>query len=550
MKRRIALLMVGVMVGLTACGTQQAVEAPAEQAQETEAVAEVTEQAPETEEVSESGEDITYVEDMVLSTDLYSITMPEEFKGKFLAYINGNEISFYDKASNEAGFGGYAFSVVADVDKNYIAGGMYTKVGEIMTSDGQFVDVLKGYPSDVQWDYVTYQDMESAEDYNKLYLATDSIIESIEAKEGNYFMYGAGIKGEDLYFVTLDSFVQACTEGWDAAKFEENGLSPEYGALIQNEGEKALDKIGYAYKDISSDGVDDLLIGVIGDSSDPTLVYDIYTMVNREPAHVISGTSRNRCYALEYGGFANVASGGANENEVALYEIEPGTTNLIQQFTLKYDGYEDEKNPWFVSYDDGATWESMTEEDYTDRLKMTEERYLNLDLKPISDLITIDYSKVDLSKYATFTKMIDDFKPGMGYANEPVGDTDVFFVSSACYNGENDTKNAIDSSLFVYDNDSIAMIGQVASIGTAYPVTLNDGYIYVGGHHEVFKYTVKDNKLVVAEEASEVFDTAGNATYYYAKDGAEAEEVKDDSNLTRLFEEYFSGKPVEYAVEK
>ncbi len=540
--------MVGVMFGLTACGTQQVAEAPAEQAQETEAATEVAEQAPEKEVVSDFEENITYVEDMVLSTDLYSITMPEEFKGKFLAYINGNEISFYDKASHEAGFGGYAFSVVADVDKNYIAGGMYTKVGEIMTSDGQFVDVLKGYPSDVQWDYVTYQDMESAEDYNKLYLATDSIIESIEAKEGNYFMYGAGIKGEDLYFVTLDSFVQACTEGWDAAKFEENGLSPEYGALIQNEGEKALDKIGYAYRDISSDGVDDLLIGVIGDSSEPTVVYDIYTMVNREPAHVISGTSRNRCYALEYSGFANVASGGANENEVALYEIEPGTTNLMQQFTLKYDGYEDEKNPWFVSYDDGATWESMTEEEYTDRLKMTEERYLNLDLKPISDLIPIDYSKVDLSKYGTFTKMIDDFKPGMGYANEPVGDTDVFFVSSACYNGENDTKNAIDSTLFVYDNDAIAMIGQVASIGTAYPVTINDGYIYVGGHHNVFKYTVKDGKLVVAEEASEVFDTNGNSTYYYAADGAEAQEVKDDSNLTRIFDEYFSGKPVEYSV--
>ena len=548
MKRRIALLMVGVMFGLTACGTQQVAEAPAEQAQETETATEVTEQAPETEEVSEAGQDITYVEDMVLSTDLYSITMPEEFKGKFLAYINGNEISFYDKASNEAGFGGYAFSVVADVDKNYIAGGMYTKVGEIMTSDGQYIDVLKGYPSDVQWDYVTYPDMESAEDYNKLYLATDSIIESLEAKEGSYFMYGAGIKGEDLYFVTLDSFVQACQEGWDAAKFEENGLSPEYGALIQNEGEKALDKIGYAYKDISSDGVDELLFGIIGDNNEPSVVYDIFTSINKESAHVISGTSRNRCYALEYSGFANVTSGGANENEVALYEIEPGTTNLMQQFTLKYDGYEDEKNPWFVSYDDGATWESMTEEEYTDRLKMTEDRYLKLDFKPISDLIPIDYSKVDLSKYGTFTKMIDDFKPGMGYANEPVGDTDVFFVASGCYDGENGTKNAIDSSLFIYDNDKIVFLDQIASSGTAYPVSLNDGFIYVGGHHNVFKYTVKEGKLILSEEASEVFDSAGNATYYYGADGAEAQEVKDNSDLTRLFDEFFAGKPVEYSV--
>ncbi len=540
--------MVGVMFGLTACGTQQAVEAPAEQAQETEATAEVTEQAPEAEEVSESDQDITYVEDMVLSTDLYSITMPEEFKGKFLAYINGNEISFYDKASNEAGFGGYAFSVVADVDKNYIAGGMYTKVGEILTPEGQTVDVLKGYPSDVQWDYVTYPDMESAEDYNKLYLATDSIIESIQANDGYYYMYGAGIKGEDLYFVTLDSFVQACQEGWDAAKFEENDLSPEYGALIQNEGEKALDKIGYAYRDISSDGVDELLIGIIGDGNEPSVVYDIFTTINKESAHVISGTSRNRCYALEYGGFANVTSGGANENEVALYEIESGTTNLIQQFTLKYDGYEDEKNPWFVSYDDGATWESMTEEDYTDRLKMTEERYLNLDFKPISDLIPIDYSKVDLSKYATFTKMIDDFKPGMGYANIKLGDTDVFLVSSGTFNWDG-KDNAIDSSIFMYDdNGGIVLIGQVASIGTAYPLMTADGCLFAGGHHEVFKYTVKDGKIVIAEEAEEVFDTAGNATYYYSNDPTKNEEVPDNSNLTRLFDEYFGGEVVEFST--
>ena len=229
---------------------------------------------------------------------------------------------------------------------------------------------------------------------------------------------------------------------------------------------------------------------------------------------------------------------------IAAAEVE-ATDEMKKQAEETLENYKSVYGDTFTTYLEQT---GMTEEEYTDRLKMTEERYLNLDFKPISDLIAIDYSKVDLSKYATFTKMIDDFKPGMGYANEPVGDTDVFFVSSACYNGENDTKNAIDSSLFVYDNDSIVMIGQVASIGTAYPVTINDGYIYVGGHHEVFKYTVKEGKLILSEEASEVFDTAGNATYYYAKDGSEAEEVKDDSNLTRIFDEYFSGKPVEYSV--
>ena len=534
--------MVGVMVGLTACGTQQAATETVDQTTETVETTETAQEQTENTAETEQGE---YVEDTVLSTDLFTVTIPDEFKGKFLAQINGDEIYVYDKASNEAGFGGFVFSVVADRNKDYVAGGMYTKVGEIASADA-YCDVLKSGPSDVQWDYTVSEEM--PEDYAKLYNAVDDIIANIQGNNGATYMNGAGMKGEDLYFVTLDSFVQACTEGWDAAKFEEEGMSPEYGALIKNEGEKALDKIGYAYMDITNDGVDELLIGIIEDGNEPSVVYDIYTTVDRETKHVISGTSRNRCYALEYGGFANVTSGGANENEVALYDIEPGSTDLMQQYSLKYDGYEDEKNPWFVSYDDGATWESMTEEDYNDRLKMTEDRYLKLDFKPISDLVSIDYSKVDLTKYGTFTEMINDFKPGMGYANIKLGDTDVFLVSSGTFNWDG-KDNAIDSSIFMYDdNGGIVLIGQVASIGTAYPLMTADGCLFAGGHHEVFKYTVKDGKIVIAEEAEEVFDTAGNATYYYSNDPTKNEEVPDNSNLTRLFDEYFGGEVVEFST--
>ena len=51
--------------------------------------------------------------------------------------------------------------------------------------------------------------------------------------------------------------------------------------------------------------------------------------------------------------------------------------------------------------------------------------------------------------------------------------------------------------------------------------------------------------LVAEEEAYETFDADGNATYYYGK-----EKVADDTNLTRLFEEYFAGEIVEFSVEK
>ncbi|MCR5024600.1 MAG: hypothetical protein K6A90_09755, partial [Lachnospiraceae bacterium] len=127
MKRKTAFLILGMTIALAACGSQQAAKEPAGQeaataeqvvtaeTKETEAAAEdsATEEA-----VEEYEDDTNYVEDMELSTDLLTITVPEEFKGKFLAAIDGEYISFYDKESHESGFGGYAFSVVVDKDKD------------------------------------------------------------------------------------------------------------------------------------------------------------------------------------------------------------------------------------------------------------------------------------------------------------------------------------------------------------------------------------------------------------------------------------------------
>ena len=110
MKRRLALLMIGVMFGLTACGTQQSAEAPTEQTQEASETA--PEAAEDTGNEQEQGE---YIEDTVISTDLLTITIPDEFKGKVLAKVDGNEICIYDKASVDAGFNGFVFSVIVFV---------------------------------------------------------------------------------------------------------------------------------------------------------------------------------------------------------------------------------------------------------------------------------------------------------------------------------------------------------------------------------------------------------------------------------------------------
>ncbi|MCR5651172.1 MAG: hypothetical protein K6F86_08335 [Lachnospiraceae bacterium] len=550
MKKRDILLMAGIVFALTACTARVDVPETAAKQEET------AQEAPETSEASETDAEPEqdhgdYLEDTVLSTDLITLTMPDEFKGKFLARIDGNEISVYDKASNEAGFGGFAFSVIANADKDITAGGMYTKVGEVAAADGGIYDVCKSGPSDVQWDYETNEKM--PEDYDKLYNSADDIIAGIQGNNGATYMPGAGMKGEELYPYTVSQYVTAFNEGWDANQFEEAGLSPEFYALAKSEGEKAYDEMGFAYRDISNDGVDELLVGIIDDSDEPSVVYDIYTMVDRQPTLVVSGTARNSYRAMEFGGVANYFSGGAMENGFKVYTITPGTNELFLQYGVKYDGYENEEKPWFEAdtlSDEEDKWNECTEEDYNMWVERAAEQCLKLDFTPFSDVIPIDYSKVDLSKYDTFTQMLSDFKPGMGYANEKVGDTDVFFASTGTYTGEDDTKNAIDSSLFIYGNDRIVYLGQVFSQGTAYPLSLKDGYLYIGGHHLVRKNTVKDGKLIVAEEAREEFDTEGNSTYFYTDEKGKEKAVEDDSYLTKLFDEYADAVPIAFSVEK
>ena len=99
-------------------------------------------------------------------------------------------------------------------------------------------------------------------------------------------------------------------------------------------------------------------------------------------------------------------------------------------------------------------------------------------------------------------------------------------------------------------HDKIVFIGEVQSTGTAYPLALKDGFLYTCSHHMITKYTVQDKKLVAAETAEEIFDTDGNATYTYASDGKDAQTVDDNSNLTRLFEEYENAEPIIFSVEK
>ncbi len=401
------ILAMAAVMGLSicaGCGNTAETESSAPEAEisneqaETEEAATETENADEQVEMETTEEEVTeaeiteeaaeekpeYIEDMVISTELMTMTVPDEFEGKFYASVDGEMISIYEKSCVDDGFPGFVFSVVVDKDNSYVPGGMYTKVGELKDSAGSDFDVCVGYASEIQWDYNDPDNV--PEYYEKMEKSIDTFIQNIKGTDGNVFAYQAGTRGEDLYGDILTKYVNALNEGWDANKFEQEGMSPEFYALTQSEGDKAMDKIGFIYKDVTSDGIDELLLGVMDDSDEPSVVYDIYTVVDKVPTLVVSGTARNCYYALEYDGIANSFIGGAEETGVFSYIIYPNSTELGLQYGLKYDSYTDEANPWFITYSDENSWESMTEADYQDRLDILTGYYQKLDYTPLSNV--------------------------------------------------------------------------------------------------------------------------------------------------------------------
>ena len=145
---------------------------------------------------------------------------------------------------------------------------------------------------------------------------------------------------------------------------------------------------------------------------------------------------------------------------------------------------------------------------------------------------------MDISGCDTFTKIVDKLDEGMGYANVGIGDTDVLLISEGTYEWDNDVYAAIDAQLFIYSKDEIIYLGTVMAGGTAYPLAVKDGYLYVGGNHFMTKYLVDEGTLIKVEEGYVTYDKDGNDIYYYETCNAVFEKY-DEETAKNNFEELF-----------
>ena len=159
------------------------------------------------------------------------------------------------------------------------------------------------------------------------------------------------------------------------------------------------------------------------------------------------------------------------------------------------------------------------------------------------------YADFNIGGCDNFTQIVDrKLQDGWGYANEPVGDTDVFFVSNGIFNDADGNAQAIDSLLLIYKDGVPAIAGQVSSTSTSCPIAIKDKVIYAGGNHGAAKYTVLNNEFVKTESAWVEYDTDGNATYYYQSGDGEETKQADSTEYDRIFKEYEEATPVYFSV--
>ncbi len=310
-----------------------------------------------------------------VSCDMFSITVPAGCA--YAAETEKDSISLYDKEAHATEYGGWAFDLALYESPADYYGMMDKKIGEIRT-DSTVYDVVAAYPSEIQYDYQKYPDL-MPRSYDMLYSGADDIFKTVKAKEGT-FVYG-GATGDELYGDVLTKYKKALSENWDSNKLEENDMSAAYYQIYSSDKCDMTERIGYAFRDVNNDGTPELLIGDI--TEDESVIFDIYTTVDRKPAHVASGWYRNRYYVYEYG-ICNEYSESAFASGFRIYDLMHNTTEFTPSVDFRYDGEKDEAQPYFIAYSDGE-YEQVSEEDFEQRKSNFGDK-LHIDFTPFSSV--------------------------------------------------------------------------------------------------------------------------------------------------------------------
>lgn len=150
---------------------------------------------------------------------------------------------------------------------------------------------------------------------------------------------------ETIYSDILDMFYYKISNDWNG--YEE----VSYLFYWVNTDVKNLSDAGYAFIDLNNDGVLELLVTSVGAATEG-MIYDLYTYKNGRIIHLATCGERYRYYLCADNTIYYEESGGAMLNSYKKYIVDANKDSLRLEEMVLYDGYEDEKNPWYYGKED------------------------------------------------------------------------------------------------------------------------------------------------------------------------------------------------------
>ncbi|MCR5260967.1 MAG: hypothetical protein K6C94_03940 [Candidatus Gastranaerophilales bacterium] len=435
----------------------------------------------------------------VIKNKLFAIDMPAELKKTYEIKKEKDRISVIHKASKKAGFGGFAFGIKAyknPADHATLPGGK--KIGELTDKKGVLYDMVLKYPTDVQYDYT--KSPEAPKEYAVLYDLGEDI--NIHGVKGSVYYKNQGTKGADLYSDILKKHITAIKEKWDSSKLENENMSYMYNVIGQSD-KKVLNKIGYIYYDLNADGIDELLIGEIASGAWKGVVYDIYTMVDRKPKHVVSGGSRDRYFACDGTFVCNEYSGGAGLSGVNVYSLEENSTELFPQVSFKYDSYTNPEKPYYLSYGSDSNqdkWKNVDEETYKERKKVFE-RYERFDFIPLSkfsekkkaDSMPMEDKFIPKKDYFDYSALIKEFPKDYFYTTVKIKKSNerILIVTDKI---SADKTSCHGLFYYLTQNGFVFPLGYLKSTK---PISQSDNYLYLTEKDTNIKVCVSDKRGII-----------------------------------------------------
>ena len=305
-----------------------------------------------------------------VSTDKFSVQVPDDIMAISDIKTPNNSISFYEKIASQDRYGGFVGGIfVYDNLSEYGNAPSYTRGGEIDYPDGSKLDIVIMYPTDVQFDP---SNTESHDNYKAIGEAFSVITGAITPTGDGTYVPQDQIDTTGIYTETLEKLIADLKERKDPDALEEDDFSYIYGHFYDSEGGKdPLDEIGYAFVDVNKDGYSELLIGGAGD----TAIFDLFAPVDGKPVHILYGGERNSYYLVGHSAdgyleIRNNASSSAFRSDVGFYILESNSPELLKQVVFVFDARQDENNPWFYDYGIGEEkLEPADEKEWNERIE-------------------------------------------------------------------------------------------------------------------------------------------------------------------------------------